>query len=61
MAVVDSKVAKGSGPVKPEGFGKQSLKEWWCYLTSSDWAVRNNLKLSVHRKMTTMVERAMAV
>ncbi|CAK0899644.1 unnamed protein product [Prorocentrum cordatum] len=54
MATVDSKVAKGSGPVKPEGSAKQSLKEWWCYLTSSDWAVLNNPKLSVHRKMTTM-------
>ena len=61
MAIVDSKVAKGIGPVKPEGSGKQSLKEWWCYLTSSDWDVLKNPKLSVNRKMTTMVERAMAV
>ena len=61
MAIVDIKVAKGSGPVKPECSGKQSLKEWWCYLTRSDWDVLQNPKLSVNRKMTTMVERAMAV
>ena len=62
MAIVDSKVAKGSGPVKPEGSGsKQLLTEWWCYLTSKDWDVLNSPKHSMNRKMTTMVERAMAV
>ncbi|CAK0837950.1 unnamed protein product, partial [Prorocentrum cordatum] len=62
MSIVDSKVAKGSGPAKPEGSAnKQLLKEWWSYLTSSDWVVINDPKISLNRKMTTLVERGVAV
>eukprot|EP00959_Pyramimonas_sp_CCMP1952_P344258 7210293-Pyramimonas_sp.AAC.1 len=62
MSIVNSKVAKGSGPVKPEGSAnRQLLKEWWSYLTSPGWVVINDPKISLNRKMTTLVERGMAV
>ncbi|CAK0829652.1 unnamed protein product [Prorocentrum cordatum] len=57
MFIIGAKVAKSSGSIKPEGSNnKQLLKEWWSYLTKSDWEVINDPKISLNRKMTTMVE-----
>ncbi|CAK0824304.1 unnamed protein product, partial [Prorocentrum cordatum] len=62
MSTIDAKVAESSGSIKPEGSNnKQLLKEWWSYLTKSDWEVINDPKISLNRKMTTMVERGVAV
>eukprot|EP00959_Pyramimonas_sp_CCMP1952_P226765 4741311-Pyramimonas_sp.AAC.1 len=58
MSILDAKVAKSSGSIKPEGSNnKQLLKEWWSCLTKSDWEVINDPEISLNRKMTTMVEK----